>query len=135
MSKCLPISSQTNRSSSIPWFKKQRNWWKDNWREISAVHGDLFTELFNKETKRTAGLFHSVFSTDVNTVNCWVNTIHIHVLLKKEWHICLHAKTGSKHKEITPIGIKTHVEHAGFGIWGVRLHVHTLHTPKTLETC
>ena len=53
--------------------------------KFSAIHGDLFTELFNKETKSTADPFRSGFSTDVDAVNCWVNTIHIHTLLKKEF--------------------------------------------------
>ena len=79
--------------------------------KFSAIHGDLFTELFNKETKGTAGPFRSGFSTDIDAVNCWVNTIHIHTLLRKELHKCLHIKTSSKHKEITPRGIKTHVDH------------------------
>ena len=50
---------------------------------FSAIHGDLFTELFNKETKSTAGPFGFGFSTDIAAVNCWVNTIHIHTLLRK----------------------------------------------------
>ena len=29
--------------------------------KISVIHGDLFTELFNKEAKSTAGLFRSGF--------------------------------------------------------------------------
>ena len=48
--------------------------------KCSAVHGDLFTELFNKESKSTAAPFRSGFSADIDAVNCWVNTIHIHTL-------------------------------------------------------
>ena len=57
-----------------------------------VFHGDLFMELFNKETKIAAGPFHSGFSTDNDAVNCWVNIIHIHTLLRKELHKCLHRK-------------------------------------------
>ena len=59
-------------------------------------------ELFNKETKSTAGPFRFGFSTDADAVNCWVNTIYIHTLLRKELHKCLHMKTGSKYKEVLP---------------------------------
>ena len=74
---------------------------------VSRVHGDSFTELFNKEIKSTAGSFCSGVSTDTDAVNCCVNTIHINMLLRKELHECLYMKTGSKHEELTPRGIKT----------------------------
>ena len=67
--------------------------------------------MFNKETKGTADLFRSGFSTNIGAVNCWIDTIHIHTLLTKELHKCLQMKTGSKHKELIPQGIKIHVEH------------------------
>ena len=37
----------------------------------TAIHGDLFTELFNKGA---AGPFRSGFSTDTDVANCWVNS-------------------------------------------------------------
>ncbi len=49
---------------------------------FSSIHGDLVTELFNKETKGTSGPFRSGFSTNIETVNTWVNTIHIHEMLR-----------------------------------------------------
>ena len=67
--------------------------------------------MFNKEAKGTTDLFRSGFSTDIDAVNCWVNMIHIHMLLRKELHKCLQMKTGSKDKELTPQGIKVHVKH------------------------
>ena len=79
--------------------------------KFSAIHGNLFTEFFNKETKSTAGPFRSGFSADSDAVNCWVKTIHIHTLLRNELHKCLHMKTGSRHKETTPRVIRIHVEH------------------------
>ena len=79
--------------------------------KFSAIHGDLFTELFNKETKGTSGPFRSGFSTNIDAVNSWVSTIHIHTLLRKELHKCIHMKTGSAHKEVTPRGRRIHAEH------------------------
>ena len=35
-----------------------------------AIHVNLFTELFNRETKGTAGPFCSGFSTDIDAVHC-----------------------------------------------------------------
>ena len=67
--------------------------------------------MFDKETKCTAGPLPSGFSAKIDAVNCSVNTIHIHTLLRKKLHKCLHIKTGSKHQELTPQGIKIHVEH------------------------
>ena len=45
---------------------------------FSSIHGDLHTELFNAQTKGTAGPFRVGFSTDADAVNKWVNTIHLH---------------------------------------------------------
>ena len=69
------------------------------------------TELFNKETKGTAGPFRSGFSTDSEKVNNWVNTIHIHSALRVALHQTLHLKTSSKHKELTDRGKRLHRDH------------------------
>ncbi len=45
--------------------------------KFATVHGDLVTEYFNRETKGTAGPFRSGFSTNIETTNNWVKTIHI----------------------------------------------------------
>ena len=37
--------------------------------KLLAIHGDLITELFNKETKETSGPFRCGFSTDIDSVN------------------------------------------------------------------
>ena len=50
--------------------------------------------------------------SDIDAVNCGFKTIDIYTLLKKELHKCLHMKTGSKYKKLTPRGIETNVEHA-----------------------
>ena len=47
---------------------------------FSGLHGDLMTELFNKETKGTAGPFRSGYSTDMQSVYTWVRTSHIHYI-------------------------------------------------------
>ena len=49
---------------------------------FSTIHSDLVTELFNKETKDTSGLFRRAFSTNADSVNTWINSIHIHTMLK-----------------------------------------------------
>ena len=80
---------------------------------FSEIDSNLFAEYFNKETKRTVDLFRFGFSTiqTLDAVNCCVNTIHIHTLLRKQLHKCLQVNTGSEHKELTPREIKTRVEH------------------------
>ena len=44
---------------------------------FSAIPNDLVTELFNKETKGTFGLFRCPFSTNIDSINSWVNSVHI----------------------------------------------------------
>ena len=44
---------------------------------FSTIHGDLVTELFNKEMKSAAGPFRRGFSTNSTRVNIWVRTMHI----------------------------------------------------------
>ena len=40
-------------------------------QSFSTIHGDLITELFNGQTKGTAGPFRAGFSTDIGVVNSW----------------------------------------------------------------
>ena len=68
---------------------------------FSTIHGDLVTKLFNKETKGTSGPFRCSFSTNTDSVNTWVDTIHIHTMLKVALGQQLHLKTFSRHKELT----------------------------------
>ena len=67
--------------------------------------------MFNKEIEDTAHPFRSAFSTDIDEVNSWVNTIHIHTLLRKELHKCLQMQPGSKLEDVLPRRIKIHAEH------------------------
>ena len=78
---------------------------------FSTIHGDLITELFNKETKGTGGPFRAGFSTNSEAVNKWVHTIHIHAVLRKALRTSLHMKSSSKHKEVTNRGKSVHREH------------------------
>ena len=50
--------------------------------KFAAVHGDLVTEYFNRETKGTAGPFRQGYSTNIETTNKWVNIVHIHAKLR-----------------------------------------------------
>ena len=78
---------------------------------FSTIHGDLITELFNKETKGTAGPFRSEFSSNIEAVNTWVHTIHVHSKLRVIFREHLRTKTSAKHKELTPGSKKKHMEH------------------------
>ena len=78
---------------------------------FSTIHGDLITELFNKETKGTAGPFRSGFSTNPEAVNTWIRTIHIHSKLQETFRQGIMAKTSSKHKELTRGGKRNHADH------------------------
>ena len=79
--------------------------------KFSAIHGDLHTELFNREAKGTAGPYRSGFSTNVNAVNTWIATSHIHSKLRVALKQQLFLKTSSVHKENTPGGKKLHQKH------------------------
>ena len=78
---------------------------------FSSVHGDLITEYFNRTTKGVSGPFRCGYSTNLDTVNRWVKTIHIHSKLKDEFRKVLRIKTSSKHKELTAGGKKIHQKH------------------------
>ena len=78
---------------------------------FSSLHGDLHTELFNRETKSTCGPFRSGFITSSDAINNWVQTIHIHSELRVALRKMLRVKTSSKHKEMTPGRKKIHEKH------------------------
>eukprot|EP00794_Sanderia_malayensis_P014962 gene14962-16504_t len=67
---------------------------------FSSTHGDLVTELFNKECKGTAGPFRASFSTNTRAVNTWGRTIHVHSLLRTTTRKQLHVKTSSNTKKL-----------------------------------
>ena len=49
---------------------------------FSRIYNDLVTRLINEETSDTSGPFCCGFSTNIDSVNTWVNRIHIHTMLK-----------------------------------------------------
>ena len=49
---------------------------------FSSLHGDLTTEIFNGQTKLQAGPHAAGVSTDINKVNNWVQTTHLHAKLQ-----------------------------------------------------
>ena len=77
-------------------------------QKFSSIHGDLITELFNKQTKGTSAPFRSGFSTDFEAVNRWISTIHIHCKLREALRKELVIKTSSTHKESNYGSRKTH---------------------------
>ena len=79
--------------------------------KFSTVHGDLVTEYFNPETKGTAGPFRLGYSNNVDLVNNWVGTAHIHAKLRIAMREKLNIKTSSTHKEVTEGGKKKHDTH------------------------
>ena len=77
-------------------------------QRFASIHGDLVTELYNRETKGTAGPFRSGYSTDIQATNTWVKTAHIHAKLRVAFRDKLRFKTSSVHKELTESGMKRH---------------------------
>ena len=75
---------------------------------LSAIHGDLVTEIFNGQTKRQAGPHASGFSTNIDPVNHWVNTAHIHAQMRAVFSEKLRKTSISQHRECTPSGRKLH---------------------------
>ena len=69
---------------------------------FSAIHGDLVTELFNKECKSATGPFRRGFSTTSKSVNVWVRTIHIQSMLLRSYMNFIGKKTNLTHTELTP---------------------------------
>ena len=65
---------------------------------FSAIHGDIVTEHFNRETKGTAGPNRAGYIE--NTVNKWIMTSHIHIVISLKKRMKVY--TSSTHKELTP---------------------------------
>ena len=69
---------------------------------FSYLHGDFITEIFNGQTKRQAGPHCAGFSTDINKVNTWVATSHIHAKVRQILWDKTQLNTSTNHKECTP---------------------------------
>ena len=54
---------------------------------FSSIHGDLLTELVNKETGYSWPLSIRLHSTDAKTVITWIRTSHIHCKMRSEMEI------------------------------------------------
>ena len=67
--------------------------------------------MFNGETKRQAGPHRSGFSTNVDAVNTWIKTTHIHAKLRKKFNDTIRLTTDSHHKETTQSEMKRHSQH------------------------
>ena len=78
---------------------------------FSAVHGDLITEWFNKQTKGKDGPFRSGYSTKLSAVNTYIRTMHIHAQLHREMKSKLVINTSSSHKDLSPRAMKRHKTH------------------------
>ena len=78
---------------------------------FSAVHGDLVTEHYNRETKVNAGPFRLGFSTSLTMTNKWVRNIHLHAKMRTAMRDKLNIKLSSTHKEVTDSGKKLHQKH------------------------
>ena len=76
-----------------------------------SIHGDLINEVFNGETKRQAGPHRSGISTNVDAVNTWIKTTHIHTKLWKKFSDAIRLTTDSHHKETTQSEMKRHSQH------------------------
>ncbi len=78
---------------------------------FSSIHGDLITEVFNGETKRSAGPYKAGYSTDVEKVNTWIKTSHIHAKIQNALREKINMTTSSLHKELTPAAKRLHRGH------------------------
>ena len=75
------------------------------------MYGDLLTEIFNDQTKRQAGPHSSSFSTNIDTVNDWVNTTLIHAQIRAVFSKKLQLTTSSQHKECTASSRRLYYDH------------------------
>ena len=62
-------------------------------------------------TKGAGGPFRGGYSTNIEAVNTWVKTIPIHSRLKRLFKKAILYNTSSRHKELTPGGMKLHHDH------------------------
>ena len=79
--------------------------------KFSNIHGDLITEVFNGETKRSAGPHTSGYSTNVTALNTWLLTLHLHAQVQNNVRERIRMSTSTTHKEVTPGAKRLHVSH------------------------
>ena len=78
---------------------------------FSSIHGDLVTEIFNGVTKRQGGPHRGGYTKEVQAVNTWIKTSHIHAKVRTELKNKIHLKTSSVHKESTTSGKNVFLNH------------------------
>ena len=67
--------------------------------------------MFNGQTKKQAGPHWLGFSNDIEKVNTWINTSHIHAKTREIFNAKTKLATTSLHKENTPSAKLLHREH------------------------
>ena len=55
---------------------------EEKFKSFSTIHGDLFTEVFNGGTKRSAGSCITGYTTNLDKVNAWIKTSHIYAKMQ-----------------------------------------------------
>ena len=68
---------------------------------FSSIHGDLVTEIMNRDVKCGGGCFRGGYSTSTEAVNIFVKNAHIHAEVKAVFRKKLNIKTSIVHKELT----------------------------------
>ena len=104
-------SLEKNNSPAIKDLKERGFGGSISGEPFSTIHGDLITELFNGQTKRQAGPHSLGFSTNIESVNNWVNTAHINAKIRSVFAEKIRLATNSTHKECTPGSRKLHIDH------------------------
>ena len=66
---------------------------------FSTSHGDLITEFFNGEMKRSTGSCIAGYSTEVDKVNAWIKTSHINAKIQNVSRGNTNITTSALHKE------------------------------------
>ena len=67
--------------------------------------------MFHGQTKRQAGPHRACFSANTESVNNWIEIIHVHAKLKESFHEKIKISTNIAHKEITEGAKKMHDDH------------------------
>jgi len=102
---------EQKQSPSIEDLKKRGFGGSLSGAKFSNIHGDLITEVFNGETKRSAGPHTSGCSTNVTSLNTWVSPSHLHAQVQNNLRERIRMSTSTTHKEVTPGAKRLHVSH------------------------
>ena len=75
---------------------------------FSCLHGDLMTEILNRQTKRQSGPHCAGFSTGIGKVNTWVATFYFRATVRQTVSDKIQLNTSTDHKECTPGARRLH---------------------------